>query len=73
VYGRQTEFLSLRDENRLRVCRQQGQRKLYGLERDKVAGGLRILHKDELYNIGCSRNIIGEIKSRRMRCAQAER
>jgi len=34
---------------------------------------LEVLHNDELYNIDSSLNIIGQNKSRRMRCAQAER
>jgi hypothetical protein len=63
----------LRDENRLGECREKGLRKIFGLERDKVEGGWRVLYNDEIYNMVCSRNIIGEVKSRRMRYAQAER
>jgi hypothetical protein len=37
--------------------------------RDKVTGGWRKLHNEELHNLYCSTSVITLIKSRRMRCA----
>jgi hypothetical protein len=43
-------------------------RRLLGWKRDKVTGGWRKLHNEELYNLYSSPNII-RMKSRRMRWA----
>jgi hypothetical protein len=42
-------------------------RGIFGPKRDKVIGGRRKLHNEELHNLYCSPNIIRIIKSRRMR------
>jgi len=40
---------------------------MFGSKRDKVVGGWRRLHNEELYNMYVSPSIIRVIKSRRMR------
>jgi len=42
-------------------------RRTFGYKREKVAGGCRRLHNEELHKLYASRNIIRVIKSRRMR------
>jgi hypothetical protein len=44
-------------------------RRIFGPERDEVAGGSRKLHNEELHNLYSSPNIITMVKSRRMRWA----
>jgi hypothetical protein len=44
-------------------------RRIFGPKRDKVTGGWRKLHNEELHNLYSSPSIIRMIKSRRMRCA----
>jgi hypothetical protein len=44
-------------------------RRIFGLKRDGVTGGLRKLHNEELHNLYSSPRIIRIIKSRRMRWA----
>jgi hypothetical protein len=46
------------------------QRKIFGLKRDEVMGGLRKLQNRELNDLYSSPSIITMIKSRRMRWAQ---
>jgi hypothetical protein len=41
--------------------------RIFGTEREEVAGGWRRLHKEELHNLYASPNIIRVIQSRRMR------
>jgi hypothetical protein len=45
-------------------------RRIFGPKRDKVIGGRRKLHNEELHNLYSSPNIIGTIKLRRMRWAE---
>jgi hypothetical protein len=59
-------LLTLREEHRLRVFEDRAQRGIFGPKRDKVIGGWRKLHNEELHNLYCSRSIIRIIKSRRM-------
>ena len=42
-------------------------RKIFGHKRDKVTGEWRELHNEQLNDLYCSPNIVGVIKSRRMR------
>jgi hypothetical protein len=43
--------------------------RIFGPKRDEVTGDWRKLHNEELHNFYSSRNIMGMIKSRRMRWA----
>ena len=69
LYGCETWSLTLREERRLRVFENRVLRRLFGLKRDEVTGGWRKLHYEELNNLYSSPNIVGVIKSRRMRWA----
>jgi hypothetical protein len=42
-------------------------RRIFGPKREEVAGGWRRLHSEELHNLYASQNVIGVMKSRRMR------
>jgi hypothetical protein len=44
-------------------------RRIFGPKGDKVIGGWRKLHNEELHNLCCSPSIIRMIKSRRTRLA----
>jgi uncharacterized membrane protein len=71
LYECETWSLTLRVEHRLRVFENRVLRRIFGPKRDKVTGGWRKLHNDELHNLYSSPNIrvIRMIKSRRMRWA----
>jgi hypothetical protein len=45
-------------------------RRMFGCKREKVAGGWRTLHNEELHNLYDSPNIFKAITSRRMRWAE---
>jgi hypothetical protein len=68
LYGCETWSLTLGEEHRLRVFENRVLRKIFGLEREED-GSRRKLHNDELRDLYSSRNIVGVIKSRRMRGA----
>jgi hypothetical protein len=57
------------EEHKLRVFEKRVLRRIFGPKRDKVTGGLRKLHNEELHNLYSSPNIIRMIKLRRMRWA----
>jgi hypothetical protein len=59
----------LREERRLRVFEKRVLRRILGLKRGGVTGEWRKLHNEELNDLYCSPNIVGVIKSRRMRLA----
>jgi hypothetical protein len=61
--------LTLWEENKLRVFENRALRKIFGLKKNKVTGGWRKLHNDELHNLYSSRSKIRIIKSRKMRWA----
>jgi hypothetical protein len=59
--------LTLREEHRLRVCENKVLRRIFGLNRDEVTGGLGKLHNEELHNLYSFASIIRKIKSRSIR------
>jgi hypothetical protein len=67
LYGCQTWPLALRKKHRLKVFVNRVLRRISGPKRDKVTGGWRKLHKEELHNLYSSSNIIRMITSKRMR------
>jgi hypothetical protein len=69
LYGYETSSLRLRKEHRLRVFENRVLRRKFGLKRDEVKGEWRKLHSGELHNLYLSPDIIGKIKSRRIRWA----
>jgi hypothetical protein len=69
VCGCETWSLTWREEGRLRVFGKRVLRGLFGPKRDKLTGEWRRLNNEEICNLYCSPNIIGDFKSRRMRWA----
>jgi hypothetical protein len=70
----ETWSLTLREEHRLRVSEKRMLRITFSPKRDKVTGGWRKLHNEELHNLYCSSSVIRMIKLRRVRWAgHAER
>jgi hypothetical protein len=59
----------MREECRLRVFENRVLRRIFGPKRDEVTEKWRRLHNKELYTVCSSPNIIGVIKSRRLRWA----
>jgi hypothetical protein len=57
----------LKEIHRLKVFGNRVLRRIFGSKRDEVTGGWRKLHNEELHNLYSSPNIIGVIKSRRMK------
>jgi hypothetical protein len=56
-------------EHTLKVFENRMLRRIFRLRRDKVTGGWRKLHNEELYNLDSSPSIIRKLKSRIMRWA----
>jgi hypothetical protein len=67
LYGCETWFLTLREEQRLRVFENRVLRSIFGSKRDEATGEWRRLHNEELNDLYSSPNIIRVIKARRMR------
>jgi hypothetical protein len=67
LYGCETWSLALREEHRLNMFENRALRGTFGPKREKVAGGWRRLHNEELHNLYVSLNITRVIKSRSMR------
>jgi hypothetical protein len=67
LYGRETWYLTLREEHRLRVFENRVLKGMFGPKRDEVTGEWRKLHNEELRDLS-SPSIITIIKSRRMAC-----
>jgi hypothetical protein len=61
--------LTLREEHRLRVFENGVLRRIIGPKRNKVIGGWRKLHNEELHGLYSSPSIVRVIKVRRMRWA----
>jgi hypothetical protein len=57
--GCETWSPTLREEHRLRAFENRVLRRIFGLKRDKVTGGWRKLHNEELPNLYSSPSIIG--------------
>jgi hypothetical protein len=55
LYGSETWYLTIRKEYGLRVFENRVLRRVFGLKRDKVTGGWKIMHNEELHNLYCSR------------------
>jgi hypothetical protein len=66
LYGCEIWSLTLGEEQRLRVFENRVLRKIFGPKREED-GSWRKLHNDELHSQCSSTNIVGVIKSRRMR------
>jgi hypothetical protein len=69
LYECETWSLTLRKEYRLRVFENRVLRRIFGPKRDEVTGEWRKLHNEELHNFYSSKDIIRQVKSRRMRWA----
>jgi hypothetical protein len=69
LYGCETWSLTLREKHRLRLFENRVLRRILGPKRDEVMGEWRKLHSGELHNLYTSPDIIGQVKSRRMRWA----
>jgi hypothetical protein len=69
LYGCETCTLTVREEHKLRVFENRVLRRIFEPNRDRVTGGWRKLHNEELHNLYSSPRIIRIIKSRRMRWA----
>jgi hypothetical protein len=59
----------VRKEYRTRVFENRVVRRIFGPKRDRMTGGWRKLHNEELHNVYSSPSIIKIIKSRKMRWA----
>jgi len=69
LYGCETWSLTLREDRRLKVFENRVPRIIFGSKRDEVTREWGKLHNEELNDLYFSENIIGMIKSRRMRWA----
>jgi hypothetical protein len=67
LYWCETWSLTIREEHKLRVFKNRVLRRIFGPKRDGAMRGWRKLHNEELHNLYSSPDIIGIIKSRRMR------
>jgi hypothetical protein len=67
LYRREAWFLTVREEHKLRVFENRVLRRIFGPKRDRVTGGWRKLHNEELHNLYSSPSIIRIIMSRTMR------
>jgi hypothetical protein len=68
LYGCETWSLTLREENTLKMFENRMLRRIVGSKTDKVMGGWRKLHNEELHNLCSPPNMIRMVKLRRMRC-----
>jgi hypothetical protein len=69
LYGYETWSSTLREEHRLRVFENRVLGRIFGPKRNKVTGGWRKLHNEELHGLCSSSSIIRVIKASRMRWA----
>jgi hypothetical protein len=68
LYGCETWSLTLREEHRLKVFENRVLRRIFGPTKDEITRDWRKLHNEELHTYS-SPNLIGMMKSRRMRWA----
>jgi hypothetical protein len=61
--------VTLREEHRPTVLENRVLRRIFGLKRDEVIGGLRKMLNEEIHNLYASPIVIRMVKSKRMRCA----
>jgi hypothetical protein len=69
LYGCESWSLTVREEHKLSVFENMVLRRIFGPKRDRVTGGWRQLHNEELHNLYSSPSTIRIIKPRRMRWA----
>jgi hypothetical protein len=70
LYGCESWFVTLTEENKLRLFESELLRKISGAKRGEVTGEWRRLHNGELHDLYCSPDMIRVIKSsRKMRWA----
>jgi len=69
LYGCETWSLTLREKRRLRVFENRVLRRVFGPKRGELTGKWRKLHNEELRDLYSLPNIVGVVKSRRMRWA----
>jgi hypothetical protein len=69
LYVCETWSLILREEHELRVFKNKVLRRIFVPKRDKVTGGCRKLHNEELHDLYSSPSIIRMAKSKIMRWA----
>jgi hypothetical protein len=67
LYGCETWSLTVREKHKLSVFENRVLKRIFGPKRDRVTGGWRKLHNEELHNLYSSPSIIRIIKSRRLR------
>jgi hypothetical protein len=67
LYGCETESLTLRKEHKLKAFDNRVLRRIFGPKRTEVTGGWRGQHNEELHNLYSSPNVVGMVKSKRMR------
>jgi hypothetical protein len=70
LYGFETCSLTSREDRRLKMFENRGLRRIFGLKKDKVTGGWRKLHNEELHNLYRMPNLIRMMKSRKMNWAR---
>jgi hypothetical protein len=59
LYGCETWSLTLREEHRLMVRENRVLERIFGPQREEVAGGWRRLHNEELHKLYASTDILG--------------
>jgi hypothetical protein len=67
--GCETGYLTLREEDRLRVFGNRAMRKIFKRKRDEVTADWRLLHNEAFHDSYISPNIIRVVKLRRTRRA----
>jgi hypothetical protein len=67
LYGCETCSLTVREEHKLRMFPNRVLRRIFGPKRDRVTGGWKKLHNEELHNLLPSPSIIRIITSKGMK------